>query len=189
MDNNTNAFLKTIATLESGNSYNVLCGGGTFSDYSTFPDWSGCNINGVMSHAAGAYQFQPATWAAIQKQLSLPDFSPASQDKAAAQLIINQGAQNAVFNGDTSTAVQQLASQWQSLSVNSLATINNDFTANGGALNTPGTTSIIDTVTGFFEQTTDVAGLSIDNTSLVIIGLVILLLLLGWVWYYFKRKK
>ena len=188
MDSNTQAFLLTIATLESGNNYNALCGGGTFSGYTTFPNWAGCNINGVMSHAAGAYQFQPATWAALQQQLSLPDFSPASQDAAAAQLIINQNAETAVFNGDTSTAVQQLASQWQSLSVTPLSTINADFTNNGGVLNTPGVTSITDTITEFFNQTTNIAGITIDNTTLSVIGLLFLVVICGWLWYYFKKR-
>jgi muramidase (phage lysozyme) len=66
------AFLNLTAAGESP-GYNVLSGGGTFSDYSHHPG----------GRAAGRYQFIPSTWADVQKKLGLPDISPASQDKAA----------------------------------------------------------------------------------------------------------
>lgn len=46
-------------------------------DENGFPIWGGKGD----SHAAGAYQFQPKTWATYAKQLGIHDFSPASQDR------------------------------------------------------------------------------------------------------------
>jgi muramidase (phage lysozyme) len=75
--------LKAISGPESGGRYNALYGGGSFSDYSKFPQWSGKMGPAGISHAAGRYQFQPGTWAGAQKALGLKDFSPANQDQAA----------------------------------------------------------------------------------------------------------
>jgi muramidase (phage lysozyme) len=81
--------LNSVGGSESKNSYNVLYGGSTFSDYSKFPDWAGKQVgtdaqgNPIMTHAAGRYQFEPGTWSDASTALGLTDFSPASQDKAA----------------------------------------------------------------------------------------------------------
>jgi muramidase (phage lysozyme) len=76
--------LANIASGESGGSdpYHELYGGGSFSG-NQFPSWAGVNVGGSMTHAAGKYQFEPATWREAQQALNLPDFSPASQDAAA----------------------------------------------------------------------------------------------------------
>lgn len=79
------ALLQTIGGGESGgydDPYHVLFGGGSFTG-NQFPQWQGANVGGQMTHAAGRYQFQPATFKEAQQALNLPDFSPASQDKAA----------------------------------------------------------------------------------------------------------
>ena len=75
--------LALIRKHESGGSYNILCGGKLFQDYSTFPIWNG--FRG--SHAAGAYQFQPSTWAWVAEMNNLPDFSPIAQDIGALWLL------------------------------------------------------------------------------------------------------
>ena len=77
------ACLALIRRHESGGSYNILCGGGHFIDYTTFPVWKG--FRG--SHAAGAYQFEPGTWAWIAQRRALPDFSPIAQDAGALWLL------------------------------------------------------------------------------------------------------
>jgi muramidase (phage lysozyme) len=84
------AFLDALARGESepasapyGDGYTILFGGGRFTDFSEFPDWDGVRFGGSMTHAAGRYQFEPATWDECAARLRLPDFSPASQDAAA----------------------------------------------------------------------------------------------------------
>jgi hypothetical protein len=61
--------------------YNIGVGGTDLSsaklDANGFPQWGGKGD----SHAAGAYQFQPDTWAKYAAPLGIHDFSPASQDK------------------------------------------------------------------------------------------------------------
>lgn len=65
-----------------GAGYNILYGGDRFSSFDAFPDWPGIRVNGRMTHAAGRYQFQPATWAGVRRAVRLPDFAPSSQDAA-----------------------------------------------------------------------------------------------------------
>jgi muramidase (phage lysozyme) len=79
------ALLNTISSGEASN-YHTLYGNNPFPmdssgnpDYTQFPRWKGQDN----SHAAGRYQFEPKTWAYYANKLDLPDFSPASQDKAA----------------------------------------------------------------------------------------------------------
>ena len=77
-----------LGKIRSGESpdYNTIVGGGKFSDMSAHPNVGVRQPDGSMSHAAGAYQFQPGTWAPIAKKLGLTDFSPKSQDAGAKYL-------------------------------------------------------------------------------------------------------
>jgi muramidase (phage lysozyme) len=61
--------------------YDVLFGGGKFSDFSRHPD-KVVRTPGYASAAAGAYQFMPATYTEAARELGLKDFSPESQDLA-----------------------------------------------------------------------------------------------------------
>ena len=74
------ALLDTIASGEA-KDYNVVNGGSTFSDFSHHP------YNGLPTtrggRASGRYQFLPTTWAGIQRETGISDFSPGSQDKGA----------------------------------------------------------------------------------------------------------
>lgn len=79
--------LALIRKHESGGVYNILCGGGLFQDYSGFPQWKG--FKG--SHAAGAYQFEPATWEWITSHTGVTDFSPIAQDINALWLLRQVG--------------------------------------------------------------------------------------------------
>ena len=77
----------TAAAREEGISpYFVLYGGGSFEQmpdrpgYYGFPEWGGRDN----SHAAGRYQFEPATWKGQAEKLGLTNFrDPAQQDIAA----------------------------------------------------------------------------------------------------------
>lgn len=118
-DNNLLAFLALIRKFESDNRYNVLYGGGSFSDYSQHPR-KAVPINlpgyeGKHSTAAGAYQFIYGTWNNLAQRLHLTDFSPASQDAAAIELLNEIGAIPAIHAGDFDTAMRIASSQWASL--------------------------------------------------------------------------
>jgi muramidase (phage lysozyme) len=83
------AFLNSIAAGESP-GYDVIYGGQRFQDYTDHPRVavpikSGPNV-GKTSSAAGRYQFLGSTWDEAKSALGLPDFSPDSQDRAAAWL-------------------------------------------------------------------------------------------------------
>lgn len=84
------AFLDAIAIGENYDpiDYTELVGGGNFSDFKTFPTWPGKTFSSGISHAAGRYQFEPATWKFQANKLGLRDFSPASQDQAAWDLAV-----------------------------------------------------------------------------------------------------
>lgn len=118
-ENNLLAFLALIRKFESNDRYDVMYGGKTFNDYSQHPNVA-VPINlpgyeGKVSTAAGAYQFIFKTWRNLASRLSLTDFSPASQDAAAVELLSEIGAMPAIQAGDFDNALRLASSQWASL--------------------------------------------------------------------------
>lgn len=126
---NRTAFLAMIgqsevgATLisETDSGYNVLVGATpsnplTFSDYSTHPNILNQQYD---STAAGLYQINHPTWLTLVKQTGLSDFSPATQDAMAIQLITNKGALADVDAGNFASAISKCAPVWASLPGNS----------------------------------------------------------------------
>jgi muramidase (phage lysozyme) len=122
---NLSAFLDTIAFSEGtdcpnqptkDNGYDVLVGGGLFVGYADHPRKL---INlpnlGISSTAAGRYQVLARYYDVYKKQLGLPDFSPASQDKIAIQLIKECKALDDVNAGRASDALHKCRSRWASL--------------------------------------------------------------------------
>lgn len=85
------ALLDAIAVGEDyvSTDYDELVGGRKFVGFETFPVWAGKQFPGGISHAAGRYQFEPATWRGQQAKLKLADFSPASQDLGAWDLAVS----------------------------------------------------------------------------------------------------
>lgn len=79
------SFLNTLAIPESGGDYHKQYGGKDIADLSKHPNQA-IMAGGYTSTAFGKYQFLNSTWDQEQKKLGLPDMSPASQDKAAADL-------------------------------------------------------------------------------------------------------
>lgn len=147
---NRAAFLAMIGQSEVGTSligetdggYNVLVGSTpsnpmTFSDYSTHPDILNSALD---STAAGLYQINHPTWLTLCRQTGLSDFSPATQDAMAIQLITNKGALADVDEGNFTSAVSKCASVWASLPgnsygqpTNSLSTLASWFASAGGS--------------------------------------------------------
>lgn len=138
---NLQAFLMTIRKCEGtagANGYRTIMGYCLFDDFSKHPNRK-CVPGG--STAAGAYQFIYATWKGLQRQLLLPDFSPASQDAAAVQLIMEKKAFDDVVAGRIEAAVRKLSNTWESFTYGktnqphkSLDTIKKYFTDAGGTL-------------------------------------------------------
>ena len=113
---NVEAFLYMIRRAEGTagvDGYRTMFTGKLFDDYSQHPNIKN-SANGWSSTAAGAYQFIYATWNSLKSALLLPDFSPASQDAAAVELIREKGALNDVIAGNIDSAVRKLSNTWES---------------------------------------------------------------------------
>lgn len=118
---NLQAFLRMVRYAEgtaSANGYRMLFGGGLFEGYDDHPRTPVTATLGgkrITSTAAGAYQFLARTWDDIKRAAGVSDFSPASQDRAAAALIRRRGALADVYAGRFSEAVRKCAREWASL--------------------------------------------------------------------------
>lgn len=113
IDPKIKAFLDLIGKSE-GADYNVLFGGSKFTDYSKHPN-KVITAGSYNSTAAGKYQFLYTTWMGIANRLNLKDFTPASQDLAAIQLLKDRGAYNLILNGDIAQAINLCSKEWASM--------------------------------------------------------------------------
>ena len=128
---NLKAFLATIRHSEGTDKYAnpyAVCFEGKFiiEDFSDHPavlgtwhgeplDFLGPQYAGKDSTAAGAYQLIRPTWLGCKAAMHLPDFSPASQDAAAAYLISTKKAMNLVTSGQIAAAITLCSGLWASL--------------------------------------------------------------------------
>lgn len=118
---NLRAFLRTIRYAEGTagpEGYRTLFGGALFASFADHPRQAvTARLGGrsITSTAAGAYQFLARTWDEAAAAMNLPDFSPASQDIAAAFLIRRRGALADVYAGNFAAAVAKCAREWASL--------------------------------------------------------------------------
>ncbi|EON9597395.1 glycoside hydrolase family 104 protein [Escherichia coli] len=118
------AFLDMIAYSEGTDNgrqptkdrgYDVIVGGKLFSDYSKHPGVY-VKLNAKLtSSAAGRYQVLEKFAKHYMKQLGLPDFGPASQDKIALQLIRECKALADIDEGRIHEAIHKCRSRWASL--------------------------------------------------------------------------
>jgi muramidase (phage lysozyme) len=147
MQANEKAFLDMLAVSEGtyghgDNGYNVIVGGDLFHGYGKHPNvLVTLNKAGLKSTAAGRYQFLKRTWDALALKLHLPDFSPASQDLAALELIAECGASDDVRSGRFADAVYKCRKIWASLPgagygqhENSLESLESAYIRAGGSL-------------------------------------------------------
>lgn len=134
-DGNVQAFLLMLRYAEgtSGpDGYRTLFGGDLFDSYDDHPriakqfrDQAGRLL---WTTAAGAYQAMAVspipgtnkttkvdTWDRVRARLQLPDFSPASQDAFAVDLIRERGALGDVIAGRLASAIRKCAPVWASL--------------------------------------------------------------------------
>jgi lysozyme len=81
-------------------------------EYFTYTDLAGKTIR---TSAAGAYQIIYSVWSVLKSRLALPDFTPASQDRAAIELISERDALDDIFSGRFTGAVYKVRSIWASL--------------------------------------------------------------------------
>ncbi|WP_192456673.1 glycoside hydrolase family 104 protein [Musicola keenii] len=121
------AFSEGTAThpLTQNRGYDVIVTGidgkpEIFTDYHDHPFADGrpakvFNRQGQRSTAAGRYQQLYRYWPAYKNQLRLPDFSPASQDTLAIQLIREQKALDTVIAGRIACAIGLCNNIWASL--------------------------------------------------------------------------
>jgi muramidase (phage lysozyme) len=154
MSTNRAAFLDMIAFSEIGaallavsdNGYNVVVGSTPknpilFSPYSDHPRRL-VRLNAHLSStAAGRYQVLERFFDAYKKQLSLRDFSPASQDLIAIQQMKEKGALPLIDAGKFAEAVAKVSSIWASLPgaryeqhTNALPDLQAAYVAAGGTL-------------------------------------------------------
>lgn len=122
---NLDAFLTMVAISEGtellgDHGYNVLVGSTPahpvlFDSYADHPRKLVDLGHGLQSTAAGRYQILERYFDAYKRQLGLCDFSPASQDTIAMQMIREHGAMLDVEVGNVLTAIGKCAPIWASL--------------------------------------------------------------------------
>ncbi|WP_288937044.1 glycoside hydrolase family 104 protein [uncultured Sphingomonas sp.] len=96
--------------------YDVIVGGALFTDYSDHPRvLVPLPKLGIKSTGAGRYQILARFYDHYKAQLGLKDFSPASQDAIAWQLIGECGARGDVLAGNFEVAIHKCRSRWASL--------------------------------------------------------------------------
>lgn len=156
---NERAFLMMIRHAEGTagpNGYRTLFGGRLFNGWADHPRVAVQFTDGagrkLWTSAAGAYQFMAVsklpngrttkvnTWDRLREKLGLRDFSPASQDAAALELIREAGALADVRGGRFEAAVQKVRGIWASMPgagynqpEKTLASLRAVYARNGGA--------------------------------------------------------
>lgn len=117
---NLKAFLSLIRSGESSldqSAYRMLYGGKLFDSFADHPRQF-FRVGSRRTSAAGAYQITATTWDDLRNNgwaSELPDFSPASQDKAAVILLKRRGALADVVAGRWAPAIRRLVNEWTSL--------------------------------------------------------------------------
>jgi muramidase (phage lysozyme) len=104
----------------SDNGFNVLVGSRPsmpilFTNYADHPRLAVQIRPGLVSTAAGRYQILKRIFDHYKRTLNLPDFSPASQDKIAVQLIKECRAMQDIEAGRIELAIIRCRSRWASL--------------------------------------------------------------------------
>lgn len=157
---NLQAFLSMIAVSEGTASigdrgYNCIVGSRVgrallFTSYADHPrirvqlladDPKTLRDESLWSTAAGRYQILARYYDAYKKSLALPDFTPASQDKIAIQMIREQKALDHIEAGQLMPAIDRCKNIWASLPgagyqqhENALDKLAHAYTQHGGVI-------------------------------------------------------
>lgn len=148
---NLQAFLDMLAVSEGtagigADGYDVLVGSRKsmpllFGSYADHPRVRIQLQKDLVSTAAGRYQILARYYDAYRKTLGLADFSPASQDAIAIQMIRERKALEDIEAGRFAIAVDKCKNIWASLPgagygqhENTLAKLQDAYTKNGGGL-------------------------------------------------------
>jgi muramidase (phage lysozyme) len=135
MDPRYKSFLDLIAWSEgtstspitANDGYDVIVTGmdgpSVFTDYSKHPFEDGGSVTvrinpTLISTAAGRYQLLARYWRAYKVQLSLPDYSPASQDAVALQQMKERDALTYLEADNPQQAIERCATIWASFPTN-----------------------------------------------------------------------
>lgn len=186
------SFLAALGLGETGKAggYHTGVGGtdlsGATTDQYGFPQWGGFGN----SHAAGEFQFQPATWDAVAAAHGLNFQNPADQNAAAWYLAQDTYAAKTGGNladdlaaGKTGQVQSALASVWPSVTGNAASPGLVDAIKNGlGSLIAGGNPTSADTSTGPGGGGGIAGWLSneFSRIGLLVIGVVVLLIALWW---------
>lgn len=111
------AFLELISWAEGtkgADGYRTHFGYEKFDDFSDHPR-KVKSADGHHSDAAGKYQAMSFTWDRIAKKIGLKDFSPASQDLFAIELLKECGAYDLIMQGNIEAAIYAASPTWASL--------------------------------------------------------------------------
>ncbi|ESA34116.1 wd-40 repeat-containing protein [Leptolyngbya sp. Heron Island J] len=124
LDPRVKAFLDTIAwslrTQSLPSNYDIVLDGSEFEDFSDHPRKRTCvdsyfGLEEICGYSAGRYHIIPETWDWVADQLNLNDFSPASQDLAAIELLREKGSLDQIETGNFKSAVYNASSYWVTL--------------------------------------------------------------------------
>lgn len=119
---NLDAFLKMTRACEGTdgpNGYRTLFGGKLFDSFDDHPNvrtpFRQTDGSTNYSTAAGAYQENYPTFLRLSAKLGTTDFSPATQDLHAGELIAERGAMADVKEGRLQEAIDKTSGIWASL--------------------------------------------------------------------------
>ncbi|MFG6097372.1 AAA-like domain-containing protein [Leptothoe sp. ISB3NOV94-8A] len=124
LDPRVKAFLDTIAwslrTQSLPSDYDIILDGSEFTDFSDHPRKRTCidsyfGLEAICGSSAGRYHMIPQTWDRVANQLGLNDFSPASQDLAAIELLREKGSLAQIEAGNFKSAIYNASSYWVTL--------------------------------------------------------------------------
>lgn len=186
-DKEQRQFLSSLAQGESGGRYFIGWGdtdlSGASVDQYGFPQWSGKMGPAGISHAAGAYQFQPGTWKTVASKYGLNFQNNADQDAGAWYLAqetyANKTGRSLDADLDTGYLSQlqsALKSTWTSVTAGNGLAAN---IANGiGAELTPGSTSGSAATPSFISDPIGAASTYFVRGGMILVGGLILVIAL-----------